>query len=261
MKYVRVFLAFFRVSVYGETAYRINFFVKLFQSLLNLGMTLGGLAIIFTYTNLLGGWQPDEILALVGVYFLIRGIIGLIIRPGMEQLIESVRDGTLDFKLTKPIDSQVIISLQRMDVFEIQDFVLGLGVLFFALARLGETIGVLQALEFILMIITGGFIIYGFFLILATFSFWFVKVINILEIFRSMYEAGRWPVSLYPGWLRYGLTFVIPVAFATTVPVEALTGRITWQTLLFSVVLAAVLLVVSRIFWKIGLKQYSGASA
>lgn len=261
MNYVRVFLAFLRVSIYSETAYRINFFVKLFQSLLNLGMTLGGLAIIFSYTNLLGGWQPDEILALVGVYFLVRGIIGLVIRPGMEQLIESVRDGTLDFKLTKPTDAQVIVSLQHMDVFEIQDFVLGLGVLFFALARLGEIVGVLHAVEFISMLVTGVVIIYSFFLILATLSFWFVRVINILEIFRSMYEAGRWPISLYPGWLRYGLTFIIPVAFATTVPAEALTGRINWQTLVLSFTLAVVLLVVSRVFWKVGLKHYSGASA
>jgi ABC-2 type transport system permease protein len=76
-----------------------------------------------------------------------------------------------------------------------------------------------------------------------------------------MYEAGRWPISLYPGWLRYGLTFIVPVAFATTVPAEALTGRLTWETLLIAVALAAVLFVVSRLFWRVGLRHYSGASA
>ena len=62
-------------------------------------------------------------------------------------------------------------------------------------------------------------------------------------IFQSMYEAGRWPVSLYPGWLRFALTFLVPVAFATTVPAEALTGRLNGQTLLGAVALAAALLV------------------
>jgi ABC-2 type transport system permease protein len=114
---------------------------------------------------------------------------------------------------------------------------------------------------FILMLIAGAVIIYSFFLILATLSFWFVRVENILTIFQSMYEAGRWPVSLYPGWLRYGLTFIIPVAFATTVPAEALTGRLNWETLLGAVVLAAALLVVSRVFWRVGLRHYSGTSA
>ena len=80
-------------------------------------------------------------------------------------------------------------------------------------------------------------------------------------IFQSMYEAGRWPVSLYPGWLRFALTFVVPVAFATTVPAQALTGRLTWQTLLGAVALAAMLLVGSRLFWRFGIRYYSGASA
>jgi ABC-2 type transport system permease protein len=136
-----------------------------------------------------------------------------------------------------------------------------MGVLITALALLGEQVGVATAAQFILMLVAGGIIIYSFFLILATLSFWFVRVENILTIFQSMYEAGRWPVSLYPGWLRYGLTFIIPVAFATTVPAEALTGRLTWQTLLIALAIALVLFIFSRLFWRVGLRHYSGTSA
>jgi ABC-2 type transport system permease protein len=261
MKYLRLFSAFLRVSVLGELAYRVNFFWQLFQSLLSLAVSLIGLAVIFSYTNTLGGWQPSEILVLVGVYFLVGGIIGLVIQPGMEQFIESVRDGTLDFTLTKPEDAQLIVSIRRVEVWRLIDIGLGLAVLVVALIRLGEKVGLLQAGSFILMLIAGAVIIYSFFLILATLSFWFVRVENILVIFQSMYEAGRWPVSLYPGWLRYGLTFVIPVAFATTIPAEALTVRLSWETLLGAVGLAVGLFAVSRLFWRVGLRHYSGASA
>lgn len=261
MKYIRLFAAFFRVNLLGETAYRVNFFIQLFQSLVNLGMSLGGLAIIFSYTSLLGGWQPDEVLALVGVYFIVGGVIGLVIQPSMEQFIESVQTGTLDFALTKPEDAQLIISIQRVEIWELVDIVLGFGVLITALVRLGEKVGMLQAWEFIAMLLAGGVIIYSFWLILSTLSFWFVRVQNILQIFQSMYEAGRWPVSLYPGWLRYGLTFIVPVAFATTVPAEAITGRLNWATLLIAVILAVVLFLLSRRFWWFGLRHYSGTSA
>jgi ABC-2 type transport system permease protein len=261
MKYLRLFGAFLRVSVAGELAYRVNFFWQLFQSILSLAVSLVGLGVIFSYTDTLGGWRPDEILALVGVYFLVGGVIGLVIQPGMEQFIESVRDGTLDFTLTKPADAQLIVSIKRVEIWRLIDIGLGLAVLVIALIRLGEKVGGGQAGMFILMLIAGAAIIYSFFLILATLSFWFVRVENILVIFQSMYEAGRWPVSLYPGWLRYGLTFIIPVAFATTVPAEALTGHLNWETLLGAVVLAVVLLAVSRIFWRVGLRHYSGTSA
>ena len=261
MRYLRLFAAFFRVSLITETAYRINFFIQMFQSLLNLGMTLGGLAVIFSYTKLLGGWKPDEVLALVGVYFLVGGMIRLVIQPAMEYLIESVRNGTLDFILTKPEDAQLIISMRRVEIWELTDILLGLAVLITALVRLGEQLGGWQPAEFIAMLLAGAVIIYSFWLILATLSFWFVRVENILVIFQSIYEAGRWPISLYPGWLRYGLTFIVPVAFATTVPAEALTGHLDWATLLSALVLAVVLFIASRVFWRAGLRRYSGASA
>jgi ABC-2 type transport system permease protein len=261
MNYIRLLAAFLWVSITGELAYRVNFLWQLFQSFLSLVVSLAGLGVIFSYTDTLGGWRPDEILALIGVYFLVGGIIGLVIQPGMEQFIESVRDGTLDFTLTKPEDAQLTTSIKRIEIWKLIDILLGLVVLVIALIRLGENLGAWQAGAFVLMLIMGGIIVYSFFLILATLSFWLVRVENILMIFQSMYEAGRWPISLYPGWLRYGLTFIIPVAFATTVPTEALTGRLTWQTLLGAVLLAVLLFAASRAFWQAGLRRYSGASA
>jgi ABC-2 type transport system permease protein len=261
MNTLRLIFVFFRISVLNETAYRVNFFVQMFQSLLQLATALAGLGVIFSYTNSLGGWSPDEMLALVGVYFLIGGLISLIIQPGMSALIDSVRDGTLDFTLTKPEDAQLLVSIQRVAFFSLIDFLMGLGVLVAALLRLGERLGLTQAATFVGMLLAGGVIVYSFWLFLASLSFWFVRVENLLEIFRSMYEAGRWPVSLYPGWLRFGLTFIVPVAFATTIPAEALSGRLTTLTLVGAVALAFITFLLARLFWKIGLSHYSGASA
>jgi len=261
MNYIRLFGVYFRIGAMGEMQYRLNFFIQLFQSLVQLGTAIGALAVVFSYTHSLGGWLPDEVLALVGVYTLVGGLIGLVVYPSLEQFIMSVRDGMLDFTLMKPVDAQMVISLYSVDIWKLIDIALGFVLLVISLARLGERIGLPQAALFLGMLLTGGAIIYSFWLILSTLSFWFVRVENILEIFRSMYEAGRWPISLYPPWLRFILSFIVPVAFVTTVPVEALTGRLTGNTLVIAAVLAVVLLVVSRIFWRIGLHQYSGASA
>ena len=261
MNYLRLIRVFFRVNIAGELAYRINFIFSFFESVVGLGFTLAGLAIIFSYTDSLNGWRPAEILALVGVYSLIGGVIRVAILPGMEQLTQSVRDGTFDFTLTKPEDAQLIVSISRIGVWKIVDIFLGIVILIIALVQLGRSIGGLQAVEFLEMLLTGSVIVYSFFLILATLAFWLVRVENILTIFLSVYHAGRWPLSLYPGWLRYGLIFIIPVAFATTIPVEALTSRLNWVTLLAAFAAAVVLFVASRAFWKLGLRHYSGASA
>jgi len=261
MNYLRLIAVFLRVSIMSELAYRANFVIHVFQSFLELATALVGLALVFSYTEMLGGWRPDEMLALVGVYFLVGGIIGLFIQPGMTLLIESVRDGTLDFTLTKPEDAQLLVSIRQVEIWKVIDIALGFAVLVTALIRLQENPGLRQVSEFALMLLAGMVIIYSFWLVLATLSFWFVRVENILEIFRSMYEAGRWPISLFPGWLRFALTFIVPVAFATTVPAEALTGRLTLRTLLGAVGLAVIMFAISRLFWRIGLRRYSGASA
>jgi ABC-2 type transport system permease protein len=261
MRYLRLFWIFFRIGVMGELAYRVNFFVNLLQSFLGLGTALAGLAVIFSRTATLGGWRPDELMALVAVYFLVGGAIGLVIQPSMERLTESVRDGTLDFILTKPEDAQLLVSIQRVEIWKLTDIGLGTTVLAVALVRMGATVGAWQAASFAAALLVGGVIVYSFWLILATLSFWVVRVENILVIFQSMYEAGRWPVSIYPGWLRFALTFLIPVAFATTVPAQALAGRLDWQTLLGAAAFASALFAASRVFWRVGIRHYSGTSA
>ena len=122
-------------------------------------------------------------------------------------------------------------------------------------------IGISQAAGFTAALAAGGIIVYSFWLILATLAFWFVRVENMLLIFSSMYEAGRWPVGFYPRWLRFTLTFLIPVAFATTIPAQALAGRLGWPTLAGAYAMAAALAVLSRAFWRVGVRRYSSASS
>ena len=261
MTYLRLLWVFLRIGVMNELAYRANFYIQLLESMLGLGTALAGLAVVFSHTDSLAGWRPVDILALLGVYLIVGGAIQTIVQPSLQQFMSDVRMGTLDFTLTKPRDAQFLVSFGQIRIWKLIDVLLGLGVLGYALVKLGLDVGVGQAATFGLVLLAGGAIIYSFWLILATCSFWFIRVENILVIFQSMYEAGRWPIGIYPQWLRLILTFLVPVAFAVTVPAEALVGRITQGTVALAVGLAVALLVVSRWFWRVGVRSYSGASA
>jgi ABC-2 type transport system permease protein len=261
MNYLRLLWLYVRLGALNELEYRANLAIQLVEALIGLGTALAGLAVVFAHTETLAGWRADELLALLGVYFLVGGLIGFVIQPSMQQLMEDVRLGTLDFTLTKPEDTQLLVSARQVRIWRLLDVLLGVGVLLTALLRLGAGVGVLQALAFGAALVAGGAIIYSFWLILATTSFWFVRVDNILVIFESMYQAGRWPVSIYPPWLRAALTFLVPVTFAVTVPSEALVGRLDAPTLASAAGLAAALLALSRWFWSVGVRRYAGASA
>src|SRR5439155_18804452 len=116
------------------------------------------------------------------------------------------------------------------------DLLLGMGVLFVAFFQLQSTLGILQAIIFTALLLLGGLMIYSFWLIMTTGAFWVVRMENTLELFQGVYQAGRWPVTIYPNWLQVGLTFIVPVAFAVTVPAEDFTGRLTGATLLETLV-------------------------
>jgi ABC-2 type transport system permease protein len=111
------------------------------------------------------------------------------------------------------------------------------------------------------MIALGAVMIYCFWLAITTGAFWLVRMDEIQELFDGVYRAGMYPVGIYPTWLRFGLTFLVPIAFAITVPAEAVTSRLGWGTVALALVVAVLLVVVSRAFWKLGLRHYSGASS
>jgi ABC-2 type transport system permease protein len=261
LAYLRLFGVFLKVGVLNELQYRVNFYVQVLQAGIGLVTGLAGLGIVFSHTDNLGGWRPAELLALLGIFFLVNGAIQLVIQPSMQRFMEDVRQGTLDFMLTKPADSQVLVSIRQVEIWKLVNVFLGLIVLGIALVQLQVVVGAGQALAFGVTLLAGGAIVYSFYLFLATTSFWFVRVENVLVIFQSMYQAGRWPVGIYPWWLRSALTFIVPVAFATTVPAEAISGRLTWQTLALALGLAVAMLVGTRWFWRVGVRRYSGASA
>jgi ABC-2 type transport system permease protein len=258
---LRVLWTFARLGFQNEAAYRANFWVQIFESLLNVGSALAAVGLIFARTETLAGWRPAELVALLGVYFVVYGAIHVVISPSLTKFMEDVRQGTLDFALTKPVDAQLLVSLSEVRVWKLVDLGLGLAILASGLGRIAAEIGALQALAFLVALAAGATTVYGFWMLLATCAFWFVRLENVLMIFWNMYQAGRWPVDVYPRWLRWTLTGLVPVALAVTVPAEALAGRLSAGNLGLACAVAGVISFVSRWFWKTGLRRYSGASA
>ena len=261
MHRLRVAWTFLRIGLLNELAYRANLYLQVLQSGVAVAGAIGGLIVVFGHTDTLRGWGPDEVLAVLGVYLLMGAAMGGVIEPSMQKLMEDVRQGTLDYTLTKPEEAQFLVSVAEIRVWKLVDVALGLAVLGVALARRGAAVGPGDVALFALMLLAGGAIVYSFLLAMAAASFWFVRIGNILVIFSDLYQAARWPIGIYPGWLRMLLTFVVPVAIAITVPAEALVGRLTGSRVLLAWGVAAGALAVARFVWMRGLRHYSGASA
>ena len=261
MRIGRLAWLFFKVGSLNELQYRANFFIQLLQSAVSVGVALVVLALVYSQTTELNGWNESELMIVLGIQILLGGVIRTTIQPNMQRLMEDVRDGKLDFALTKPEDSQVLVSIRNVQIWRAVDVIAGAAVLAYGIDGLDASVGIGNVLLFLGLLLLGAVTIYCFWLVIATLAFWIVNVWEIIELFDGIYQAGRWPTSIFPGWLRFGVTFIFPLAFAITVPAEAITSRLEWSTVGIAVGFAAVLFVFTRWWWGFGLRRYSGASA
>jgi ABC-2 type transport system permease protein len=253
---------FFRLGLLNIMQYRTDFFVSLLNVLISLGTQLLGLQVIFGQTTDLRGWTHSDLIVLVGIHMLVGGLLGMVIRPSMQAMMEGIRLGTFDFVLTKPVDSQLYASVQTVAPQSTTDMLFGIGVILIGMAQLETGLTVGSVALFLAMLLAGTIIIYSFMLMLSTMAFWFVRLENVLVIFQTMFgNAGSWPITIYPGWLRTTLTFFVPVAFAVTIPAESLTGRLDVMTALGTLLLGALFFTAARLFWRYALRHYTGASA
>ena len=261
IRYLRMFRAFASTEFQFEMEYRANMYLSIFEMLLVIGTSIGAVLIMFGHTTTMNGWTLPQMIVLLGVYYVIQGGVSLLFSPSFERLMEHVRVGTLDFHLLKPVNTQFLVSTRHLKVIRGADLLLGLAVVIVGLVQVGEQVGVAQALMFALSLIFGWTLVYSLLLGLVTLSFWFVRVENLLAIFWAFTEAGRFPVDVYPLWLRVSLSTVVPIGIAVTAPANVIAGRMDWVAV--AVLGAGTVLTVgiASALWRWGLKSYTGASA
>lgn len=259
-RYARLGAIFAGASMSAQLEYRANFIVSVLSALLTAGGALFGLRVLVGDGQGIGGWSFHEATVVVGLFTLVQGFIGGVLYPNLNKIAEAVRTGTMDFTLLKPIDTQFLVSSRNVNMFPLLNILIGIAVIGWALRGIPGA-SALSVLLGALLVMAALLIVYSIWFLLTTTAFWFVKVENITELFNGVFRAGQFPVVVFPGWIRFLFTFIVPVAFITTVPAEAIIGRITVSSALGTLVVALALFAVSRWMWRRAVGAYTSASS
>jgi ABC-2 type transport system permease protein len=258
-RYLQVLKLFWATSIAAELEYRTNFIVAAFTSLGGLAGSLFSLFLFYRGGYTFQGWRWEEALIVVGVFTLLEGFSSTFLAPNLNRIVKHVQQGTLDFVLLKPISSQFWLSAHTLSPWGLPDLIFGLIIIFYAGSKLG-----IEAHEYLSTIVPLTFglaILYSLWFMLGATSIWFVKIYNVTEVLRGLLEAGKFPMAAYPVAYQTFFTFVVPVAFLTTIPAEALLGRSNLGWTLGAGLLAIVLLILARFFWRFALRFYTSASS
>jgi ABC-2 type transport system permease protein len=260
LRYLRLLQVLAKRELLFELEYRTNLAAELVQMVAVIATSLGAALILFAYTTQLNGWSLGEMLVLLGVFYVVQGVEETVFQPSFEKFMEHVRQGTLDFILLKPASSQFLVSAAQMQLIQVAQLALGLAIVGAGVARL-DAVTPGSAIAFALALLCGFVLVYSLLLALSTLAFWFVRVDNVLAIFWSFLDAARFPIDIYPGWLRVTLSTVVPIGIAVTVPAQAISGRLDAIGLAALAAAALAAAVISHRLWRLGLRSYTGASA
>ncbi|CAN5208592.1 ABC-2 family transporter protein [soil metagenome] len=261
LRYARIFTSFVATEFKFEMEYRTNFLLGIVEMLLVVGTSIAAVFVLFANTSSLNGWSLPQMIALTGVYYLVQGFTNIVFSPSFEKLMEHVRMGTLEFMLLKPASTQFLVSTRHLSIVRLSDLVIGAGVLVAGLVMLGDAVSPGAVALFAVTLAAGVALVYALLLTLVTLAFWFVRIENLLAIFWAFTDAGRFPIDVYPGWLRITLATVVPIGIAVTVPAEAISGRATPESVAVMLAGTFVSVVFASWFWSRGLRSYTGASA
>ena len=260
-RYLKTLRRFLGTALASQTEYQANLLFDLLGMGGNLAGSLFVMGLFFQGGQSLGGWTWPEALVVLGVYTLLDGVSSTLLRPNLSRIVSQVQEGTLDFVLLKPIDSQFWLSTRTFSLGGLPEIGAGLVLILWAARAAGSRPSVVMVGAAALLLAASLTILYSLWFVLATTSIWFVKTWNATEVLRATLTAGRYPITAYPQTLRVFFTVVIPVAFLTTVPAEAILGRPSWPWLLAGAGMAAACFGLSRSFWQLALRFHTSASS
>ncbi len=261
IRYLKTWKIFWETAIGAEMEYRINFLLGILTALCNLAGSIYINALFYQEGKTLGGWAWEDGLIVIGLFTFFEGISSTLFSANLSKIITHVQEGTLDFVLLKPIDSQFWLSFRNFSPWGIPNIILGIGLVIYAGYHREVPLGFTRYLLAVLPVMFGLLTLYSIWFILGSLSIWFVKIYNVTEVLRTFMAAGRFPLDAFSPFLRVFFVAVIPIAFLTTVPAQIMLGHDMKQWLGYSALIAVTLFLFSRWFWKFALRFYTSASS
>tara|TARA_B100000963_G_scaffold20828_1_gene15747 strand:+ start:4146 stop:4940 length:795 start_codon:yes stop_codon:yes gene_type:complete len=260
-KYFKLYAYFFYSSLSIELEYKINLLIDLLTSILGLIGSIFLLSIFFLNASDIGGWSFNQALIIQGIYTILNGITNTWFSPNLTEIVKYIREGTLDYVLIKPIDSQFWISFKRISPTGLIEILLGLIVIIYCFYLNNISFTYSSICLLLLTLFCSISILYSLWFLISTTTIWFVKTWNATEVLRSFLYIGRFPMNSFSFPLRVFFSTIVPITFITTIPSEVILGISDSWKIFLEIVVAILFLTISRKFWFFALRFYTSASS
>lgn len=264
--YWRVFVTFARNCWVRDMTFRVNFLINVTTVTAWSVLIVAFFHVIFLHTGTIGkGWGRYEYFAFLATGMIVNGLIETFFFSNCTEFSEHIRKGTLDFVLLKPIDTQFLASLEKIDWSSLSSVLIGAGVLTYGLVHLANPPGLMAILLYVVFVGVGVAIYYSLLIVLASLSVWMGRNQGMENFWFYITVFARYPRNIYEGgWgnaLRTVFTYAIPVLVVINVPAEVVAGMFNPTLAAYAVFAAVASLAISRQVLEWALRNYRSASS
>jgi len=204
--------------------YRLNFLLSL---LITLGFNiLFPLVTILIYRSgaSFPGWNFYEVLLMQSIFILSQGLANIMFNNVLWTTMQHIREGSFEVVLLKPMNPLFFLIASNFDPESI-GLIIGGSVLFTISVINTQIVSLIAIPQFLILFAAGFAVMAGFNMIMAATSFKWVGNSRIPEIFDSLMNFGKYPITIFPNAVKSIATFVIPVGMIGFFPANALLGR------------------------------------
>jgi ABC-2 type transport system permease protein len=262
-RYLEIYWLMIRNSLIREMNFKANFVLWMLVELLWFLGQIVFIEVIFQYVDQIGDWSKWEVILLIGTHQLIAQIFQAFFYVNLADLPELVRTGEARPDVGAADRSAIRHLHAPVRDGQYREGIVGIGIVIFALMKLGTVPRVDQVLLYMVAVAFGVAIHYSIMFTLSTMSFWIVRAQGLIYGYFNLFNIGRYPDVVFRGAFRVIFSYVVPVIIVANVPARILTRALESPAAgLMQVAAASVFVVVaSRLFWGFALKRYSSASS
>lgn len=267
--YSRIWLMFLRNSLVRELTFRGNFLIEAVTRTFYLVAQLALFDIIYRQVPQIQDWSRYEYFAFMATGMIINALVETLFMPNCAEFSELIRTGNLDFALLKPIDTQFLISFQRVNLSMISQLLLGTGLLTYSVRQLDISITLQHVLIYAGLIAVAVSFFYSLMITLASTSVWLGRNQGLYDFWFYITIFARYPQNVYRQSLSgevlwFVFSFVLPILLVVTVPARVLLNKALDPhpaVMLIAPLLTLLMLYVSRRVFQWSLNHYRSASS
>lgn len=256
-KYIGITRQVLSMSIQRLVEFRKNFVLWTVVSTAWTVFSLFFYQILFGQSSTIAGWSHHDMYILIGTYMFIDSFTWILFWNPIRMYIEAIFNGTLEFYLIKPADSQFLISMHRISFTNLSRMVIGLYLLFTNVGQISFAQGVL----FVVFVLCSLLTIYSIWFFSATWAIWVERLSNVKEVVPALRSVWSVPAEVYSGPIGAILTVAVPLALISSVPAKSLLNQFNFREIAIFVTMAIVTFSTARLFFFHSMKRYASAGS